>query len=124
MDLVLGPFHSAIVDPVADVTEKHKIPMLVPVAGASSIYRKGRKFVFSVQPLVETRLDLFGRFRVDRDGVQIGQKMLLVQWQDGKRAIVWPEELAPSQPRFQRRRGVSVREPRQTGLRRSLSSRR
>ena len=43
---------------------------------------------------------VFGRFRVDRDGVQIGHKMVLFQWQDGKRAIVWPEELAPSQARF------------------------
>jgi branched-chain amino acid transport system substrate-binding protein len=43
---------------------------------------------------------VFGRFRVDRDGVQIGHQMLLIQWQDGKRAIVWPEELAPDKPRF------------------------
>ena len=43
---------------------------------------------------------VFGRFRVDRDGVQVGHRMLLTQWQDGKRAIVWPEELSPSQPRF------------------------
>ena len=43
---------------------------------------------------------VFGRFRVDRDGVQIGQQMLLIQLQDGKRAIVWPEELAPNSPRF------------------------
>jgi branched-chain amino acid transport system substrate-binding protein len=43
---------------------------------------------------------VFGRFRVDRDGVQLGHKNLMFQWQDGKRAIVWPEELAPSQPRF------------------------
>ena len=43
---------------------------------------------------------VFGRFRVDRDGVQIGHKMLLLQWQDGKRVIVWPEELAPGKPRF------------------------
>ena len=43
---------------------------------------------------------VFGRFRVDRDGVQVAHEMLLVQWQDGKRMIVWPEELAPNQPRF------------------------
>ena len=43
---------------------------------------------------------VFGGFRVDRDGVQIGRKMLLFQWQDGKRVIVWPEELAANQPRF------------------------
>ena len=43
---------------------------------------------------------VFGPFRVDGDGVQIAHKFVLFQWQDGKRAIVWPEELAPSQPRF------------------------
>jgi len=43
---------------------------------------------------------VFGGFRVDRDGVQIAHKMLLFQWQDGKKVLVWPEELAPSKPRF------------------------
>ena len=43
---------------------------------------------------------VFGGFRVDRDGIQIGHKRLLFQWQDGKKVIVWPEELAPNQPRF------------------------
>ena len=42
----------------------------------------------------------YGAFRVDRDGVQIGHKTLLFQWQDGKKVIVWPEELAPGKPRF------------------------
>ena len=43
---------------------------------------------------------VYGAFRVDRDGVQVAHKMLLFQWQDGKKAIVWPEELAANQPRF------------------------
>ncbi|HXJ77625.1 MAG TPA: amino acid ABC transporter substrate-binding protein [Candidatus Methylomirabilis sp.] len=43
---------------------------------------------------------VFGRFRVDQTGVQTGARYVVFQWQDGKRAIVWPEELAPSQPRF------------------------
>ena len=43
---------------------------------------------------------VFGAFRVDRDGVQIAHKSVLFQWQDGKKAIVWPEELAANQPRF------------------------
>ena len=43
---------------------------------------------------------VYGRFRVDRDGVQVGHKRLLFQWQDGKKVIVWPEELAANQPRF------------------------
>jgi branched-chain amino acid transport system substrate-binding protein len=46
------------------------------------------------------RNTVFGGFRVNRDGVQIGQKMLIFQWQDGKKVIVWPEELAPGKPRF------------------------
>jgi branched-chain amino acid transport system substrate-binding protein len=46
------------------------------------------------------RNTVFGAFRVDRDGLQIAHKMLLFQWQDGKKAIVWPEELAPGKPRF------------------------
>ena len=43
---------------------------------------------------------VFGAFRVDGDGLQIAHKMLLFQWQDGKKVIVWPEELAPGKARF------------------------
>jgi branched-chain amino acid transport system substrate-binding protein len=43
---------------------------------------------------------VFGAFKVDSDGVQIAHKMLVFQWQDGKKVIVWPEELAPGRPRF------------------------
>ena len=42
---------------------------------------------------------VFGAFKVDPDGLQIAHKMVTVQWQDGKRVIVWPEELAPGKPR-------------------------
>jgi branched-chain amino acid transport system substrate-binding protein len=44
--------------------------------------------------------NVFGAFKVDKDGLQIAHKMVLFQWQDGKKAIVWPEELAPGKPRF------------------------
>jgi branched-chain amino acid transport system substrate-binding protein len=46
------------------------------------------------------RNTVFGRFKVDPTGVQIGHKMLTIQWQDGRKVIVWPEELAPDKPRF------------------------
>ena len=39
VDLVLGPFGALITDPVADVTEKHKMPMVAANANATSIYR-------------------------------------------------------------------------------------
>lgn len=43
---------------------------------------------------------VFGAFKVDADGLQIAHKMVTVQWQDAKRVIVWPEELAPGKPRY------------------------
>ena len=43
---------------------------------------------------------VFGGFKVDRDGVQVAHKMVMFQWQDAKKVIIWPEELAPGKPRF------------------------
>lgn len=43
---------------------------------------------------------VFGPFKVDADGVQVAHKMLMFQWQDAKKVIVWPEDLAPVKPRF------------------------
>jgi branched-chain amino acid transport system substrate-binding protein len=42
----------------------------------------------------------FGAFKVDRGGVQVAHRGVLFQWQDGKKVIIWPEELAPGKPRF------------------------
>ena len=57
VDLVLGPNTGPITDAVADVTEKRKMPMVAPTAGVTSIYRKGRKFIFSMLPPAEPRLE-------------------------------------------------------------------
>jgi branched-chain amino acid transport system substrate-binding protein len=43
---------------------------------------------------------VFGAFKVDAHGQQIAHRNVLFQWQDGKKVIVWPEELAPGTPRF------------------------
>jgi branched-chain amino acid transport system substrate-binding protein len=43
---------------------------------------------------------VYGAFKVDADGFQVTHKMVMFQWQDGKKAIVWPEELAVDRPRF------------------------
>jgi branched-chain amino acid transport system substrate-binding protein len=42
----------------------------------------------------------FGDYAVDADGFQIAHKTIMLQWQDGKRIIVWPEELASGKARF------------------------
>jgi branched-chain amino acid transport system substrate-binding protein len=45
---------------------------------------------------------MFGDYQVDKDGFQIAHKMVLLQWQEGKRVIVWPDDLANGKPRFPR----------------------
>ncbi|UCG38672.1 MAG: amino acid ABC transporter substrate-binding protein [bacterium] len=41
-----------------------------------------------------------GRYGVDASGMQYRQFSLITQWQDGKRQIVWPNELRTSEPSF------------------------
>jgi branched-chain amino acid transport system substrate-binding protein len=43
---------------------------------------------------------VYGGFKVDDDGFQVAHKMVMFQWQDGKKVIVWPEEMATGQVRF------------------------
>ena len=42
----------------------------------------------------------FGDYKVDHDGFQTAHKMVTTQWQDGKKVIVWPDELATGKPRY------------------------
>jgi branched-chain amino acid transport system substrate-binding protein len=42
----------------------------------------------------------FGDYAIEQDGFQVAHKMVLLQWQDGKRMIVWPEELSNGKLRF------------------------
>ena len=87
VDLVLGPYGSPMTEPVANVIEKYRMPMVASTAATDAIL----KLEFNT---------VFGGFRVDRDGLQIAHKRVMFQWQDGKKVIVWPEELAPGKPRF------------------------
>ena len=43
---------------------------------------------------------VLGDFAIDERGFQIGHKPIAIQWQDGKQAVVWPDELASGKPRF------------------------
>ena len=42
----------------------------------------------------------FGDYAVDQDGFQLAHKMVMIQWQDGKRIVVWPDDLANGKVRF------------------------
>jgi branched-chain amino acid transport system substrate-binding protein len=44
-------------------------------------------------------MTFFGRLKIDpKTGLQIGHEMLVVQWQNGKRVIVYPPEVAEASP--------------------------
>jgi branched-chain amino acid transport system substrate-binding protein len=51
VDIVLGPYSSHLTDPVANVTERYKQPILVH-ATAPVIWQRGRKYVFKAVPSV------------------------------------------------------------------------
>ena len=57
VDLVMGPYSSAITEAVANVNEKYKMPMVAPMASTTSIFKKGRKFIFMVQSPAEAYLE-------------------------------------------------------------------
>ena len=42
----------------------------------------------------------FGDYKVEADGFQTAHKMVLFQWQDGKKVTVWPDDLASGKVRF------------------------
>ena len=42
----------------------------------------------------------FGDYKVEPDGFQVAHKMVLFQWQDGKKVTVWPDDLAGGKARF------------------------
>jgi len=57
VDVIMGPYSSAITEAVANVNEKYKLPMVAPMASTTSIFKKGRKFIFMVQSPAEVYLE-------------------------------------------------------------------
>ena len=51
---------------------------------------------------VAARLDFttfYGRFKLDADmGLQVGRSVVIVQWQGGRKVVVWPRELRQTAP--------------------------
>jgi branched-chain amino acid transport system substrate-binding protein len=57
VEALLGPYSSPITDAVADVSEQYKMPMVAPIAATTSIYKKGRRFVFMLESPAEVYLE-------------------------------------------------------------------
>lgn len=54
-----------------------------------------RDFILSLDTVT-----VIGRFKVDYKGRQIGHNPILIQWQDGKKEIVYPTKMQTARPRF------------------------
>src|SRR5882672_8470148 len=57
VDGVMGPYSSPVSEAAANVTEKYKKIMVAPLAATTSIYRKGRKYIFMVISPAEVYLE-------------------------------------------------------------------
>lgn len=64
-----------------------------------SIDKKGIREVLSMMDI----FTIIGRYKVDSSGRQIKHLNLIIQWQDGQKKIVWPEEMAKAKPIFRRK---------------------
>lgn len=58
-------------------------------------HRKLRDYILSLDTVT-----VIGRFRVDSAGMQTGHNPILIQWQDGKKEIVYPTSMQTAPPRF------------------------
>ena len=58
-------------------------------------HQKIRHFVSSLDTAT-----VIGRFKVDHTGRQIGHNPILIQWQNGKKEIVYPAKMSTSLPKF------------------------
>jgi len=66
------------------------------VRKAGSLDRKKIRNVLSAMNTVT----IIGRYGVDKTGRQVKHFPLIIQWQDGKRQIVWPKDLSTATPIF------------------------
>jgi len=58
-------------------------------------HHKIRDFVSSFDTVT-----VIGRFKVDHTGRQVGHNPILIQWQNGKKEIVYPAKMMTAPPRF------------------------
>lgn len=57
--------------------------------------RKLRDYVSALDTVT-----VLGRFKVDPSGKQVGHNSFIIQWQNGKKEIVWPQKIQTSKPIF------------------------
>ncbi len=95
VDVVLGPYSSGITEAVANVTERYKKPFVAYGAAASTIWKKGRKYIFNIVAVAEDyqkgAVHLCKQIGVKRIAI-IGQDSLFPR-QSGIGAEEWAKKL-------------------------------
>jgi branched-chain amino acid transport system substrate-binding protein len=99
VEAVIGPYSSPITEAVADVTEKHRMPLVAPAAATSSIFRKGRKFIF----MVPSRAEVYFEGLIDM-AARRGLKTVAVIHED----TLFPRASAQGAVELAKKRGLSV----------------
>ncbi len=57
VDAIMGPYSSPVTEAAVNVTEKYKKVMVAPLAATTSIFKKGRKYIFMVISPAEAYLE-------------------------------------------------------------------
>ncbi|MGH7307493.1 MAG: amino acid ABC transporter substrate-binding protein [Candidatus Rokuibacteriota bacterium] len=95
VDLVLGPYSSGITEAVVNVTERYKMPFVAYGAAASTIWEKGRKYIFNIVAVAEDyqkgAVHLAKQIGVKTAAI-IGEDSLFPR-QSGKGAKEWAKKL-------------------------------
>ncbi len=99
VDAILGPYSSPITEDVANVSEKYRLPMLAPLASTTSIFKKGRKFVFMVQSPAEVYLEGLIDIAAKR-----GLKTVAILSED----TIFPKATAQGTAELAKKRGLQV----------------
>ncbi len=65
VDIIMGPYGTAITAPAANVAERYKMPMICPETADVAMFRRGFKYIFQALGPVQTYL--YGVLQVARD---------------------------------------------------------
>ena len=99
VDVVMGPYSSAITEAVANVTEKYKKVMVAPLAATTSIFKKGRKYIFMVISPAEVYLEGLVDIAAKR-----GLKTIAIVNED----TLFPKTAANGTAEFAKKRGLQI----------------
>ena len=105
-----GPSSDAALQRLASAGRAHGVPVDYPMAQAFAAGLIAQQCAETAETLDDNALreaagsldftTFYGRFRIDAAGRQTGRSVALVQRQDGRKAVVWPPELADSELRW------------------------